>query len=68
MQVLYTILSFFILLNALFWSFACHETHCKFVKLFGITNCIEHHYHILFGIFCYFLSILIIQREYLFSK
>tara|TARA_Y100000389_G_scaffold128022_2_gene125381 strand:+ start:8092 stop:8301 length:210 start_codon:yes stop_codon:yes gene_type:complete len=67
-EYIYAFVALIVLLNGLFWSLACHETHCKFVKMLGVENCIPHYIHIIFGIVAYIIGVMIVQRKYLFSK
>ena len=65
-EIVITIVAVFIIINALFWSLACHDSHCKIAKMVGLENCIPHHIHILSGIVLYIIGVLIIQRKSIF--
>ena len=51
--------------NALFWSLMPHSLHCEVLELyFPNIKCAPHICHISFGIFCFFLAVIIAQKEY----
>ena len=44
--MLKNILVLFFLVNAFFWGLACHKSHCKVAKMFGMNNCPPHWIHV----------------------
>lgn len=68
MNFILNFLTVFLVINAIFWGLFCHKSHCKIANLFGVKDCPPHWTHILFGIVCFIIAILIEQRNYIFNK
>lgn len=58
----------FLIINAIFWSLAPHESHCKVVSAFGIQDCPPHWTHLTTGLLCFAAALAVQQRAYLFSN
>ena len=56
----------FLIINAIFWGLAPHETHCKAVASLGIQDCPPHWTHLAPGLACFAAAVAIQQRDYLF--
>lgn len=52
----------FLLLNAIFWSMASHQTHCELISKVGITQCPPHWIHVyVIGLGSFLIAIYLIQ-------
>ncbi len=61
-----SVLSGFLLLNALFWGLATHKTHCSLMaNLLGAkATCPPHFVHLTIGIVCFLLTVYVVQYKY----
>jgi len=68
MDIVYNFIVVILIMNSLFWSFFTHKNHCIVAKFTGIKNddCPSHIIHIIFGILCFILAVIIQQRHYIF--
>lgn len=54
----------FLVVNALFWGLLPHSVHCMVVSRFTTTKCPPHAVHIMLGISCFILAVILAQTEY----
>jgi hypothetical protein len=58
------VVSILFALNALFWGLAPHSMHCDFVQKLGVKDCPSHMVHLVFGIICFVIAVVLMQYDY----
>lgn len=61
MGVLKTIFAVFLVVNALFWGLGPHSSHCGLAASLGMTTCVPHMYHVMFGVLCFIVTVIVVQ-------
>ena len=54
----------FLLINAVFWGFMPHSTHCQLVARLTDRPCPPHIVHLIFSVICFVMAIVLAQEEY----
>lgn len=55
----------FLILNSLFWGLMPHSIHCDMVARFTSAPCPPHMVHLLMGVVCFVLAVVVAQTDYL---
>lgn len=59
------LLALFLLINAIFWGLFPHTSHCKFVTQMLNMRCPPHYVHLIMGLTCFILAIMVVQWKYI---
>lgn len=57
----------FLSINAIFWGLFRHDTHCQVAKQFGVKKCPPHYVHLLLGVACFLIAVVLKHYEYISS-
>lgn len=61
MGILKLVFVVFFVANALFWGLWPHSSHCQLAASLGMTKCVPHIMHIMFGIGFFVVAVLVAQ-------
>lgn len=61
MNILRSIVTLFLAVNALFWGLFPHRTHCRLVAWMGVAKCPSHWLHISMGVIFFLLAVTVAQ-------
>jgi hypothetical protein len=59
MAIIKSLIVAFLLVNALFWGLATHGAHCRLGSSLGIRYCVQHKYHMVFGILAFVAAVFV---------
>ena len=58
------VVTFLLLVNALFWGLGSHTQHCKLIEKTGL-ECMSHNIHLTMGLFFFVCTMVLVHRKYL---